>query len=262
MPITNNLPTRLVDKRILFSLALLASLSGCVTLGEDAEQEHVHAPGCGHTAVGVTFPYYIPEQSLRIPRHSIPHGHHIPPLPGTGDVVYAKQNRNPVRTEYQHMPAHDAGAAYDIDGNQHVLVRSSTATVQNGWEENPLGTRPHYRDPECFHPATGLGAGYVDRCGEPAAETGSTPEQPLQAQVERVIRQPFSSAPFSSRARDLAAQMGGAVPPDPMTNPAYQAALERSRELNSTRAPYDTSPDTGDLPYCEPFEFENCTLPK
>jgi len=266
MTITNNLFTVLVDKRLLLAVMATAALSGCVTLGEEAEKDHEHGPGCGHEETGLTIPYYIPEQSLRIPRHAIPHGHHIPPLPGTGDVVYAKQNRNPVRTEFLHMPAHDGGAAYDIDGNQHVLVRAGSSTVPNGWEQNPLGTRPHYRDPECFHPAAGLAPGLVDRCGDSGLDSHqATPEERVISGApssisqtgapEPIIRQPFSEAPFADRARGLAAQMGGATPPDPTQSLQYQQALERSRAMNSTTPP-------ADLPYCGPDETENCLTPK
>jgi len=253
MLITNTLLTAIVDKRILLAAVAAACLSGCVTLSEEDEADHVHAPGCGHQVAGLTIPYYIPEQSLRLPKHAIPHGHHIPPLPGTGDVVYAKHNRYPVRTEFKHMPPHDAGAAYDIDGNQHVLVRAGTATVPNGWEENRLGTRPHYRDPECFHPPTGLAPGMIDRCGD--LEHEPPPKPPQQAGAERVIRQPFSGPSFTDRARDLADQMGGAPAKDLTADQRYQEALRLSREMNAPQL-------SGALPYCGPDQNDDCLLPK
>lgn len=254
MRITNTLLTAIVDKRTLVAAVALACMSGCVTLAEEDEtDQHVHAPGCGHQVAGLTVPYYIPEQSLRLPKHAIPHGDHIPPLPGTGDVVYAKHNRFPVRTEFRHMPPHDAGAAYDIDGNQHVLVRSGTSNVPNGWEENRLGTRPHYRDPECFHPPTGLAPGMIDRCGD--LELEPPPKPPQHAGVERVIRQPFSGPAATDKAMDLADQMGGAPAKDMSADKRYQEALRLSREMNAPQPP-------GDLPYCGPDQNDGCLLPK
>lgn len=166
MRITPNLSTATVDKATLILCMLMSACSS----NPNKDDGHVHGPGCPHNVAGeVAVPYYIPEQSLRVPPHARPHADHVPAVPLDGDVVYSKQNRFPVTAAHQHMPPRDLGAAYDIDGHQHVLSRHTSHSRQSDLDTNPLNNpkaRHHLRDPECFHPPTGLQHGMVDRCGE------------------------------------------------------------------------------------------------
>lgn len=225
--LTNKLSTTPVDKWSALYLPLLALLcSGCVVLPE-SEEGHRHGPGCGHgSAAQLSIPYHIPEQSLRLPPHAIPHANHIPPLPGEGDVIYAKQNRYPVTARFEHTPPHDAGAAYDMAVHQHVLTRSTTARIPNGWDSNPLGVRQHYRDPECFHPPTGLADGLVDRCGEAKTQAIEPPPQ------SRIIR----AAPMPEElvaAPPVAAAPAPTAPPVVSSGPTQRGPFVGTRTLEN-----------------------------
>lgn len=216
MAITPNLFTGAVDKSFLLLCMLVA---GCAST-DKADDDHVHGPGCAHEVRSqVAVPYYIPEQSLRLPPHARPHADHPPLVPLDGDVVYSKQNRFPVVAKHQYMPARDLGAAYDMDGQQHVLVRHPSHTRQSDIDTNPLNNpkaRMHLRDPECFHSSTGLQHGMVDRCGEVPPP-------------ERIIRSKPPEVAAASAAAPLPIPADrSALPPPPPKPPARRAPIRVS----------------------------------
>lgn len=235
-------------------LALLIGLSSCATGGQA-----VHGPRGTPTASTKasnknvkegtawcpeqlnTTPYYHPEQSIRPVRNQAPHKDHQPPEtmgPGEGDVVFAKQNRYPVRLDYQRVQSRDLGAAYQIGSDEHVLTRVYPNQVTNGWEANPLGASPYYRDPECYNQSVNLAPGLQDKC------------KPIQQRPP----QPTSFPPLTDEQRAALAAAQSGMPPLPST--AGKPAIPPKKEA---------APLPADPKYCwggMTPEKDGCVYPK
>lgn len=173
---------------LLTALVSATVLSGCATCPEHPNDWHYTARD------------YHYEPSLRESKNAPNHEHHPAPelranTPQRGDVMFSRQNRYPVRVDYERLPSRDLGAAYSLDADQHVVTRVTPNQVQNGWLDNPLDTTPHYRDPECYYPSVGVAEGYTDSCKAPQrkkpapAQTFQRPGQ-LSAYVEPVVPAP------------------------------------------------------------------------
>ncbi len=184
------------------TIVLAATLASCATNSPQVQgprgtpvqtsSENVKDGAAWCPEHGNTAPYYHPEQSVRPVKYQPAHKDHQPPEtigPHEGDVVFAKQNRYPVRIDYKSMQSRDLGAAYQIGSDEHVLTRVYPNQVTNDWERNPLGASPYYRDPECVNKSLNLAPGLQDKCHaiHPQQRPRPTPIQPLTAEQKAAM---------------------------------------------------------------------------